>query len=219
MVSIEKTIHHLIANGFNSKAEVDPYGGLVYTSFQERATAIAHKNIARLATEKGEAALAGICRRVSGDEVRHETFYQTMMDEVIKADPADAMISIKAMLKTMIVMPASRMTDGQDPKLFDHFATVAQRCGVYTVRDYSQIISHLIKTWDLTNVSVTFYNSTIPALDNYHAHRGIAMGVSEWAERKFPVQFQKVRRKFEQPLAELDKQIIALQEIDCTSKR
>jgi hypothetical protein len=64
-----------------------------------------------------------------------------------------------------------------------------------------------------------FYNSTIPALDNYHAHRGIAMGVSEWAERKFPVQFQKVRRKFEQPLAELDKQIIALQEIDGTSKR
>ena len=54
-----------------------------------------------------------------------------------------------------------------------------------------------------------FYDSTVSALDNYHKHHGIAMGVSEWAEREFPTQFQKVRRKFEKLLAELDNQIIA----------
>ncbi len=155
MASIERTIHHLLYRGFNPKAGDDPYRGLIYTSFQERATSIAHNNIARLVSAQGETALAAICRRIAGDEVRHETFYQTMMGKVIQADPDGAMLAIKAMLKTMIVMPASLMTDGRDPNLFEHFAAVAQRIGVYTIRDYAQIIAHLIRTWKLAEVSVT----------------------------------------------------------------
>jgi acyl-[acyl-carrier-protein] desaturase len=40
MRAVERTIHHLIANGFNPRSANDPYNLLVYTSFQERATPV-----------------------------------------------------------------------------------------------------------------------------------------------------------------------------------
>src|SRR5437773_4405768 len=40
MRAVEQTIHHLLANGFDPRAEGDLYAGLVYTAFQERATKI-----------------------------------------------------------------------------------------------------------------------------------------------------------------------------------
>jgi acyl-[acyl-carrier-protein] desaturase len=47
------------------------------------------------------------------------------------------------------------MDDGRDPDLFDHFAIVAQRTNVYTVRDYASIIAHLVKTWNIAGRTVT----------------------------------------------------------------
>jgi acyl-[acyl-carrier-protein] desaturase len=57
------------------------------------------------------------------------------------------------MLKRLISMPGANMTDGQDPRLFDHFAAVAQRTGVYTSRDYASIIAHLNATWNIAGRS------------------------------------------------------------------
>jgi acyl-[acyl-carrier-protein] desaturase len=53
------------------------------------------------------------------------------------------------MVRRLIAMPGSRMTDGRDPNLFDHYAAVAQRAGVYTSRDYAAIIRHLNTAWGL----------------------------------------------------------------------
>ena len=47
------------------------------------------------------------------------------------------------------------MDDGKDPDLFDHFAVVAQRTNVYTVRDYASIIEHLVTAWNITGRAVT----------------------------------------------------------------
>jgi acyl-[acyl-carrier-protein] desaturase len=41
------------------------------------------------------------------------------------------------------------MHDGRDVDLFEHFASVAQRLGVYTARDYADIVEHLVKRWKL----------------------------------------------------------------------
>ena len=49
-------------------------------------------------------------------------------------------------------MPAEQMTDGVDPNLYENFSRVAQNLGVYTAIDYAEILDHLIKRWDLTNV-------------------------------------------------------------------
>ena len=155
MRSIEQTIHHLIANGFNPRAYPDPYNGLIYTSFQERATRISHGNVGVLVEAQGDPNLAGICRRIAGDESRHEAFYIKMMRHVLEADPNGGIMAFRNMLRTLIAMPGRHMYDGKDPDLFDHFAIVAQRSGVYTVHDYAAIIEHLVKTWDIATLVVT----------------------------------------------------------------
>ena len=135
---------HLIANGFNPKSHADPYNLLVYTSFQERATRISHGNVGRIAAREGDANLARICGMIAGDEARHETFYTRMMGRVLEHDPAGGILAFRSMLRGLIAMPGRFMDDGSDPDLFDHFAIVAQRANVYTVRDYASIIEHLV---------------------------------------------------------------------------
>ncbi len=155
MRAIEVTVHHLINSGFNPKSYPDPYNGLVYTSFQERATRISHGNAGKLVLADGDSYLAKICQRIAGDESRHEVFYTRMMGRVFDLDPAGAMLAFRSMMRTIIAMPGRLMYDGKDPDLFDHFAIIAQRTGVYTVRDYASIIEHLVKTWDIAGRSVT----------------------------------------------------------------
>lgn len=155
MRSVELTVHHLIANGFNPNTHPDPYNGLVYTSFQERATRISHGNVGKLVAAQGEPNLAKICARIAGDEARHEAFYTRIMHAVFDRDPDGAVTSFRNMLRGLIAMPGRFMSDGKDPDLFDHFAVVAQRLDVYTVHDYASIIGHLVKTWDVANRPVS----------------------------------------------------------------
>ena len=155
MRAVERTVHSLIVNGFNPESRADPYNLLVYTSFQERATRISHGNVGRMAARDGDPNLARICGVIAGDEARHEAFYTRMMAEVLEHDPAGGMLAFRSMLRGTIAMPGRFMDDGKDPDLFDHFAIVAQRTNVYTVRDYASIIDHLVKAWDIAGLSVT----------------------------------------------------------------
>jgi acyl-[acyl-carrier-protein] desaturase len=155
MRAIEITVHNLLNNGFNARAYPDLYGGLVYTAFQERATKISHANVGKLAGGQGDAALARICQKIAGDEARHESFYTKAMGRVLEEDPQGGMITIGSMLRRVIAMPGRLMFDGKDPDLFDHFAIVAQRLGVYTVDDYASIVEHLVATWNVAGRSVS----------------------------------------------------------------
>jgi acyl-[acyl-carrier-protein] desaturase len=155
MRAVEVTVHHLLNNGFDPRANPDLYAGLVYTSFQERATKISHNNVSKLADKEGNKSLGNICRRIAGDEARHEAFYTRLMGAVFAADPNGAMITCATMLRRMIAMPGRLMYDGKDPDLFDHFAVVAQRMGVYTVYDYVSIVRHLNDTWQIGALSLS----------------------------------------------------------------
>jgi acyl-[acyl-carrier-protein] desaturase len=153
MKSVERTIHHLIANGFSSGNEGHEYAGLIYTAFQERATRITHGNVAKLAQASGEEGLSKICRKIAADETRHEVFYTRVVGELFEREPEATLLAYRSTLKRLIAMPGSRMTDGQTPNLFDQFAGAAQRTGAYTSRDYAAIIRHLNTTWNLENRS------------------------------------------------------------------
>ena len=154
MRSVEQTIHRLIRDGFNPRTHADKPAGLIYAAFQERATRITHGNVGRLATQHGDRNLARICRRIAGDEARHETFYTKAVGRMIELEPETIVLSFRSVLKGLIAMPGSRMFDGQDPDLFDHFATVSQKVGTYSVRDYASIIKHLVETWKIGELSV-----------------------------------------------------------------
>ena len=153
--AVERTVHHLIRSGFDPRVAGDLYAGLVYTAFQERATKVSHNNVGQLAAAQGNAALDEICRRIAGDEARHEAFYTRVMGAVIDQDPHGGLVTCASMLRRVIAMPGRLMYDGKDPDLFDHFSAVAQRVGVYTAADYAAIVRHLVQTWNVAGRSVS----------------------------------------------------------------
>jgi acyl-[acyl-carrier-protein] desaturase len=155
MRAVEVTVQNLITNGFNPKTHPNPYAGLIYTSFQERATRISHVNVGLLAQRNGNSHLGKICRRIAGDESRHETFYARMMGEVMTRDPERGVLVFREMLRRIISMPGRLMGDGGDPSLFDGFAAVAQRSSIYTVYDYAGIIRDLVDAWKVPTLAVS----------------------------------------------------------------
>lgn len=152
MKVIEVTIQHLIRNGFFPNTESDPYQGIVYTSFQERATKISHRNVSILASRIGDRKLQDICGIIAGDEARHERAYQAFMKGVFERDPSGAVLAFSKMMKKKIMMPGSLMSDGKNECLYSQFSNLAQKLGVYTARDYASVIDHLIKTWGVENL-------------------------------------------------------------------
>lgn len=171
MRAVELTIHHLLNNGFEARTYPDLYAGLAYTAFQERATRISHQNCAKLAGDQGNEALAGICRRIAGDEARHETFYSRIMSAVMEQDPEAGVISFSKLLRRIIAMPGRKMFDGSDSNLFDHFSAVAQRLGLYTVRDYASIVRHLSDSWNIAARSLTGQGARAQEYICRHAER------------------------------------------------
>ena len=132
--------------------EDNPYMGFVYTSFQERATFISHGNTAGHAKKHGDLALAKICGTIAADEKRHEKAYTRIVAKLFELDPDSAMKAFAAMMKKRVTMPAQLMFDGRDRKIFDSYAAVAQRMGVYTAKDYADILEFLVKEWDVEQV-------------------------------------------------------------------
>jgi acyl-[acyl-carrier-protein] desaturase len=153
MRSVETTIHHLINNGFDPRTENDPYLGFVYTSFQERATKISHRNVGVLAKRAGEDHLHKICGMIAGDEARHEKAYKLFMTKIFELDPARAVLAFAKMMKSKIAMPAMLMNDGRDKNLFSKFSLVAQKIGVYTAKDYAEIIGTLVNDWKIESLT------------------------------------------------------------------
>ncbi|KAL3503979.1 hypothetical protein ACH5RR_033820 [Cinchona calisaya] len=149
MLMIERTIQYLIGAGTDVGTDKNPYLGFVYTSFQERATFVSHGNTARLANEGRDPVLARICGTIASDEKRHEIAYSRIVEKLIEVDPSGAMLAISEMMRKKITMPAHLMHDDEDPHLFEHFAAVAQRLGVYTANDYANILEFFIGFWNL----------------------------------------------------------------------
>ncbi|KAK4398042.1 Stearoyl-[acyl-carrier-protein] 9-desaturase 6, chloroplastic [Sesamum angolense] len=149
MLMIEKTIHNLTGAGMDVGWDNNPYLTFVYTSFQERATFISHGNTARLAKEGGDPVLARICGTIAADEKRHEHAYVRIIEKLLEVDPNETMLAISKMMRKRVIMPGHLMYDGQDPNLFQHFASVAERIGVYTAIDYVEILEFLIGQWNL----------------------------------------------------------------------
>ncbi|XP_055830520.1 stearoyl-[acyl-carrier-protein] 9-desaturase 6, chloroplastic-like [Solanum dulcamara] len=149
MLMIEKTLQYSIGAGIDIGSENNPYMGFVYTSFQERATFLTHGNMARLAIEGGDPMLARICGTIAADEKRHENAYTKIIEKLLEVDPNTTMLAIAKMMKKRITMPLHLMYDGQDPNIFDHFSAISQKQGVYTSRDYAEILDFFITRWEL----------------------------------------------------------------------
>lgn len=179
MRAVEVTTQHLIRNGFDPKTANDPYKGLIYTSFQERATRISHGNVAKLANQSGDPLLGKICNLVAGDEARHEEAYKSFVKKLFDLDPEGTLLAFAQMMRTRVTMPARLMSDGIEPDLFSRFSVVAQRIGVYTARDYAQIIEHLVQYWKVPGLS----GLSAEAAEAQEYLGGLAAHYQQFAER------------------------------------
>ena len=58
-------------------------------------------------------------------------------------------ISHLLMMRSQIAMPAELMDDCSNPNLFADYSNVASRLGVYTASDYTDILEHLNRAWEV----------------------------------------------------------------------
>ncbi|RWR74627.1 stearoyl-acyl-carrier-protein 9-desaturase, chloroplastic [Cinnamomum micranthum f. kanehirae] len=134
-------------------AENNPYLGFIYTSFQERATAIAQGNTARQALEFGDVNLAKISGSIASDEKRHEAAYAKIIQTLFDLDPDATMMAFSNMMRKKITMPGCLMYDGEDGNLFDHYSTVAQQTEVYTANVNVESIEFSVERWNMDKVA------------------------------------------------------------------
>ncbi|GKV29260.1 hypothetical protein SLEP1_g38199 [Rubroshorea leprosula] len=109
----------------------DPYLLAIYTSFQERGTAIYHGNMGTLPKEKGDLKLAKICGTIAADEMRHETAYTKLVGKLFEMDPNGTVQALAHMMWRKISMPGELI-------------------------DYIDILDALVEKWkvkDLTGLS------------------------------------------------------------------
>lgn len=100
--------------------------------------------------------LARICGTIAADEKRHESAYERIVGKLFEVDPDYTARAFADMMRKKVAMPAHLMYDGRDDGLFARFSAVAQRLGVYTARDYADILEFLVRRWgvaDLTGLS------------------------------------------------------------------
>tara|TARA_R110002049_G_scaffold285400_1_gene466263 strand:- start:11320 stop:12312 length:993 start_codon:yes stop_codon:yes gene_type:complete len=155
MREIEITTQHLIADGFDIGTDRDPYKNFVYTSFQELATYISHNRVAKIAKKSGNKQLGKMCQIISGDEMRHHHAYSEFVERIFKVDPSQMMMAFHYMMKQKITMPAHFLRESGDKisTAFEEFSNTAQRIGVYTSKDYIDILQKLIDRWEIDKIT------------------------------------------------------------------
>ncbi|MBC6990244.1 MULTISPECIES: acyl-ACP desaturase [Hymenobacter] len=155
MREFETSTQYLINDGFDLGTAHDPYRAFVYTSYQEAATNISHRRVGTLARKAGDDRLSKLCGMIAGDESRHARVYQTFVTKIFEVDPSEMMLAFEDMMRKKIVMPAHYMRELgiEMGKTFGHFTDAAQRLGVYTSQDYTDILEGLINTWNLEHMT------------------------------------------------------------------
>ena len=76
------------------------------------------------------------------------------IDKIFEVDPNEMMLAFADMMKKKIVMPAHNLKE-MGLKMgdsFEHFSNAAQRLGIYTSKDYIDIMENLIKSWKIDEI-------------------------------------------------------------------
>ncbi|MCO4293935.1 acyl-ACP desaturase [Solitalea sp. MAHUQ-68] len=155
MRKMEISTQYLIADGFDIGTDKDPYRNFIYTSFQETATNLSHRRVAQFAKQQGDTLMAKLCGHIAADEARHAKAYKAFVARILEIDPNEMLLAFEDMMRKKIVMPAHFLREmglkiGQT---FGHFTDAAQRLGVYTATDYTDILKDLVEEWKLDQLT------------------------------------------------------------------
>ncbi len=138
---VEKMQFGYQQEGFNPDWNNDPYKVFVYTTLQERATQISHKNTGKVVGEN-EPLLNGILKSIAADEAKHFTFYRNVFKEILQLDPN------RALQSAAVIMPSIDMPGISMPN-FMEMADVVRREKIYDFWHYKDIVEEAIKFWEI----------------------------------------------------------------------
>lgn len=115
---------------------------LAYTSFQELATKVAHRNTARMLPGEDKAARK-VLAFVAGDEGLHYEFYSNMAAAGLEVDPSTMMIAIAKQLRGF-KMPGTGI-----PEFAEHSKAIAA-ANIYTPTHFLEsVVEPVLKKWDI----------------------------------------------------------------------
>jgi acyl-[acyl-carrier-protein] desaturase len=125
-------------------AEIGPVDGVVFTTIQELATRISHRNTGMITEDPGAEKL---CARIATDENLHYVFYRDLAAATLAVDPSAVVLAIKRQV-TNFQMP------GADMPGFADKAKEMARAGVYNLRIHvDQVLRPVLeKHWKLAEV-------------------------------------------------------------------
>ena len=131
-----------ISKGWDSPW-TDPVDIFVYTSAQELATRVSHRNTGVKADDE---VAYEIMKRVAADENYHYIFYKGVVSAMLKLDPSTCVLSMKKVYENFN-MPGTVV-----PR-FRRRAAYAAHAGIYDLRIHAEkIIAPVLREWKLDNL-------------------------------------------------------------------
>lgn len=138
-VALEDDRMATISRGWDSPWD-DPLDIFVYTSAQELATRVSHRNTGIKADDP---VAYEIMKRVAADENYHYIFYKGIVSAVMKLDPSACLLSMKKVYENF-AMPGTVV-----PK-YRRRAALAARAEIYDIRIHAEkIISPVLREWKI----------------------------------------------------------------------
>ena len=124
---------------------LDPLDGLVYTTLQELATRIAHRNTGMFTQD---ALIEKLTARIATDENLHYVFYRELGKAALEIDPSATMLAINRQV-TGFTMPGMDMPD------FKAKAIEIAKAGIYDLRIHHDevVLPVLFTHWKIDKVT------------------------------------------------------------------
>ncbi|MEP6477312.1 MAG: acyl-ACP desaturase [Actinomycetota bacterium] len=145
-VALERGRMDMVKRGWYPEfAELGPLDGVVFTSMQELATRISHRNTG-IVTEDPIA--EKICSRIATDENLHYVFYRDLATAAFQVDPSNMLLALRRQVKGF-AMPGAEMPG------FHAKAKAMAVAGIYNFRiHHDQVLAPvLLKHWRITDLT------------------------------------------------------------------
>jgi acyl-[acyl-carrier-protein] desaturase len=135
---------HVLRGWSPSFVEQGPLDGVVFTTIQELATRISHRNTGALTDDESAVKL---CSRVATDENLHYVFYRDLASNAIELDPSAMVMAMHRQILDF-AMPGVGIPGFRDK------AKIMARAGVYNLRIHlDQVLKPILdKHWKLASI-------------------------------------------------------------------
>ena len=142
-VALERGRMDHVSRGFYPKALPSPLDGLIYVTFQELATRIAHRNTGGIT---GDPAAERLMARIALDENLHYVFYRDVAGSAIELDPSAMVLAMHRQILGF-TMPGFELPG------FREKAIRIASAGIYDLRiHHDQVLIPVLKKWRLTEL-------------------------------------------------------------------